>query len=748
MDFVNPMLLGGAALAAVPIILHLVMRQKPQHLEFPALRFLKERREANRRRLRLQHLLLLALRVGALVLLATALARPSLKTTGGIVDQEAPVAAVLVFDTSARMQYRHQNRTRLEEAQETALWLLAQLPPESEVAVLDSRLGSPVFQVDLGAAKQRIERLETTAVAQSLPTVLDEAVRLLDEHAEDRKEIYLFTDLARQAWGGEAGRLGERLAAVDDLGFYVIDVGVREPQNFALGELRLSGQVVSRNTPLRITTNVSHVGSGGRRGVELYLVDEQGQPQKRDQQEVQLTSGESVPLEFPLTGLVEGTHQGFVRLVGEDNLAVDDVRYFTVEVKPVWSVLVVAPDPADEHAFYLTEALAPEQFRRNGLARFRPDVIGYGALGQAKLADYATVCLLDPPALSAGDWQRLAGYANDGGGVAVFLGRRAEPAEAFNRDATEVLPGRLAAVVAETTWMAPESTHHPLLAKFRPLEGTVPWDLFPVYRYWQVDELAEGTLVVVRYADQSPAVLERPLGRGRVLAMTTPVSDSADAGPWNLLPTGFDAWPFVMLTNEMMLYLVGSTEGELNYRAGQTARLAFDASEPVSTYVLATPRGDEFRRQADREQHAIVVTTTDWPGQYQVRSGGQAGVRRGFSVNLAPEYSALERLEADQLQGMLGEARFQLARGRQEIDRQISTGRVGRELFAILFGVVAVLLAMEYLTANRFYGDDDAVQEKQKAAAVIAAFRTGEAPPSNGAQAGGDRSGRPREKAS
>ena len=77
MAFLNASLLAGGALMAIPVILHLLMRQKPRQLVFPALRFVKERRESNTRRLRLRHWLLLALRCAAVGLVAVALARPS-----------------------------------------------------------------------------------------------------------------------------------------------------------------------------------------------------------------------------------------------------------------------------------------------------------------------------------------------------------------------------------------------------------------------------------------------------------------------------------------------------------------------------------------------------------------------------------------------------------------------------------------------------------------------------------------------
>ncbi len=63
-------MLIGAALIAVPIVLHLVMRQVPKHIVFPAVRFIVRREQANRRQLRLRHLILLLLRAGAIVLLA------------------------------------------------------------------------------------------------------------------------------------------------------------------------------------------------------------------------------------------------------------------------------------------------------------------------------------------------------------------------------------------------------------------------------------------------------------------------------------------------------------------------------------------------------------------------------------------------------------------------------------------------------------------------------------------------------
>ncbi|MBL8829873.1 MAG: BatA domain-containing protein, partial [Planctomycetaceae bacterium] len=133
--FLNPWLLGGVTLIAVPIVLHLIMRQRPRHIEFPALRFVRQAKEQNRRTYQLRHWLLLFLRMAVIALLAFALARPTMQASGWLANRTAPVDAVLLFDTAAHMGYRHENRTRLDAAREIADWLLEQLPEESRVSV-------------------------------------------------------------------------------------------------------------------------------------------------------------------------------------------------------------------------------------------------------------------------------------------------------------------------------------------------------------------------------------------------------------------------------------------------------------------------------------------------------------------------------------------------------------------------------------------------------------------------------------
>jgi len=709
MTFVNPLLLAGAALVVLPVVLHLIMRRKPTLLEFPALRLVQRRHDTNQRRLRLRHLLLLLLRVAAIALLAFALSRPSVKFGDALGSQEAPVAAVLLADASPRMAYRHENQTRLEAARDLGLWLLAQFPAESQIAVLDTRPGSAAFQVDRGAARQRLERLEVVANSQPLTTAVDEALRLVAQSEMERKEIYIFSDLARGAWADDASaaRLRERIGQTPGVGLYVIDVGVENPLNFSLGDLQISGQVLAKGSPLEIRTEIGRSGPEEKREVELHLLDNQGQAHKRSGETFTVTPGASQQVNFRVDVLDLGTHQGLVRIAGQDGLAADDVRYFTVEVRPAWRILVVGPKPAPQNTLFFTEALAPTLFRKLGQARFDCDVIAFEELAQRPLRDYASVCLLDPVSLEPAVWQKLGNYAAEGHGVGIFLGRNAANIESFNASlAQEVLPAKLIQQARRPDGdcaLAPQQYQHPVLAPFHSMAGSIPWNAFPVMRYWQLDTLASGVGVILPYSDGRPALLERTIGRGRVLTMTTPLSEPPNRDAWNLLPVG-EAWPYLILTNQIALYLVGSSEEQLNYYAGQTAVLHLAPESQQSTYLLTAPGDVKFPLSADLGRHMLAITATDQAGNYRVRAGGrESGFDRGFSVNFIPEQTRLDRISQEELSKIFGPAPYRTARTRDQINRDVALGRVGRELFPGLIAALAIVLALEHLVANRFY---------------------------------------------
>jgi hypothetical protein len=225
MTFVFPLLLGGLVLAGIPVLLHLIVRQQPKRLPFPAFRFLVQQQRSNLRKLRLRHLLLLMLRVFLIAGMCMLLARPRLFHRALGLDSERPVQAVLLFDTSASMEYKSSDgKSRLEDAQQRARELLDNLAAGSQVAIVDSadvRADQPLEWQSLIAARQRINDLKIRYANAPLPAGLLQVLARLDQAESDKsgrtgpprmRLLAILSDRTRGSWDG-----GQMPALVDKL---------------------------------------------------------------------------------------------------------------------------------------------------------------------------------------------------------------------------------------------------------------------------------------------------------------------------------------------------------------------------------------------------------------------------------------------------------------------------------------------------------------------------------------------------
>ena len=143
----HAILIAGIAMVGLPVLLHLIMKQQPKKLVFPALRFLQQKQKTNQRKMRLRHFLLLALRMLLILLFALALFQPKIgeKYKAPVLGEftllgggsffsplgEQPVAAVLIVDTSPSMGYKVQGVSRFDEAKRRAHEFLDDLPAGS-----------------------------------------------------------------------------------------------------------------------------------------------------------------------------------------------------------------------------------------------------------------------------------------------------------------------------------------------------------------------------------------------------------------------------------------------------------------------------------------------------------------------------------------------------------------------------------------------------------------------------------------
>src|SRR5438093_11631162 len=79
MAFLTPFFLLGLGAIAIPVLVHLIQREKKRVVEFPSLMFVRRIPYQSVRRRRIRHWALLMLRAAAVALIVLAFARPFMR---------------------------------------------------------------------------------------------------------------------------------------------------------------------------------------------------------------------------------------------------------------------------------------------------------------------------------------------------------------------------------------------------------------------------------------------------------------------------------------------------------------------------------------------------------------------------------------------------------------------------------------------------------------------------------------------
>jgi hypothetical protein len=741
----HPILIAGAALVGLPIILHLILKQEPKRLVFPALRFLKMKQKTSERKMRLRHLLLLALRCLLIALFAVTLYQPTILSTGTInLAGEQPVAAVLILDTSPSMGYKAGGAgpSRLDEARRRALEFLDDLPKNSRVAVVDPNDPIATWEPTLLEARTRIEGLkEPAGYAPPVTSALVTAYQLLksvDQEAGDQTEplprlVAVFSDRTSACW--DASRIDELKKLRDAIPTpapvqIFFDVGDKAPTNGTIVSVALNPQRVSGSADITITAVVRAdgvTGDGGKLDVELAATLD-GTP--LPEQLVSLVPGRPTvaPIRIPIADAKIGFHTVEVRLKREDGLAFDNVRTLTFEVAAKRKILTISDDPDTATAWQLAHDARQEFDCIVATPDQVPDFTGYEAV--------TLLGVKAPAALS----ERLQRYV-EGGGKLMLIPDGPDSddtrATAYNDTLETLLPAKLGKLVTwelnqdvkrptGVPWKLDDDAdlRHPLLAPFREWKRLGNVDVFDpkrrrlAVRYREIDDLRNAA--VVAYFDdhddpkkRHPALLERIVSTGTVLLLTTRF-DAAASDPkafWNDYAEINHSWA-VLFPWTVMRYLCGSPDdAAYTFATGQDVTVPLPRFEPGQARKIIVegpgiaPRDAVVELGERQIDLRITPPKTLSAGVYSLRPVDEKNPwRYQFSLNTVIDESVLEKVPEETIVDLFGKnsvaAVDKAVNFRELIDTKFDQPF---ELFPILLLLVLLFFAFEGFVANRFY---------------------------------------------
>lgn len=590
------------------------------------------------------------------------------------------------------------------------LRLALQALPEDTAVELGGMEPAPdgELSAELEAVRERLDGTALSALSGDLAAALGRAKALLAHSTDAGRRIVVCSDMQASEWSAAADLEldGIELAVIpsvpgetgNNLALERIDL---ERAEAAWGQ-SVNGTAVVRNYAKRASDAavLTVIGADRGRPVEIKVPP--------------LAAGQTMHLGFalPVTGR-ELSMLAIARLNGlSDPFAYDDAWHFQVGVRQPVSALCVnghpAERPSDRETFYLANALAP---RSEGAAlEAAADVreCEAGDLGGQQLFQYGTIVLAGVSRLEPAALEKLRQFVNDGGGLLVFPGIDAAPADL---NGWGLLPAKVLDVKrASFGYLKDVDTRSAAMAEVKSRAGAELHALSAHTRAFL--EPNANARVLARFQDDLPALVEGRTGRGRVVLAAA--GCHVTASDWPLRPA------FVILVRALVRAL-GDRQGPLplalDRHVGFGASMAIPGElaegTPAAFFHTHSPDGQEqYQPESWLRAQAGVSLPVAWTdGHYSlaVRPGQSAGVLEEpgvgalsvpLSFNRRPGESNLEAWDTKELAQHLPNL------GASVIDpaapaQALASGSASREWGRYVLGFVLALLLFESFLAWR-----------------------------------------------
>ncbi|MFL2478285.1 MAG: BatA domain-containing protein [Verrucomicrobiales bacterium] len=740
----NPgFLFAGAAAVAAPIIIHLLNRRRFKRINWAAMDFLLEAQRLNRRRVKLEEIILLLLRCLAMILIGLMIARPSLDINVSGLLKAGQTERVIVLDDSLSMATIGQQGSPINKASEILQKGIKSLSNNNSqdiftvVRTTDPNKfapnGLPLTESSITDLLDEFKNIKATDLRGDLHSALTTVAKSFDsEKASFAKVVYLFTDLRRMDWESST-KSGSDKGVVQTLqgiaekaaGCYVVDLGSEVENNLFIEEVKPLGKVLVSGVPVDFEVLVRNLGKSDIEDVIVSFSVRGSLPLKSKIPRIEAgaigvaafsytftdSSNESfsVPVEISLDNEFSKS---------EDALREDNVRYFPARVASGMRVLIVDGDPSGifgrSESFYLSNALSPGGPAISGVD---VTVLDDADFDSSNLSQYEVIFIANLYRITEERAVGLNEWVKNGGGLVLLLGDQIDE-DVYNdvlyKNGSGLLPFKLSTVGGdekEEKWVniKPEKQNHPL---FRFFEGDNKrlLDQVKVFRWWnsEIDDNENSPnpsniVASLTSDDNSPLVVERQIGDGRVLAVTTPLDND-----WNNFPE--NGASFLITSQELVRYMSRNIASEGLLSVAEPILYPVDVREYRQQAKLLRP-GEEVPEKVEALpqnkdnlndlEWTLGYENTDQKGIYEIqfeRADGSGVQSLAFAANLDTEESNLSRITASSIRSDLGGASVEfLPFGSPVLEREANVVR--SEMWKVILIILGVLLMVEL-----FYG--------------------------------------------
>ena len=645
MSFLSPWVLCGLAAIAAPIIIHLLNKFRVKTTDWGAMRFLLDTVQKNRRRVRMDDLILLFLRCLLVALVVAAFARPVLKGLG--LGGGGPVAAVVVLDHSASMAQTVGSASRFDLAKSAIRTWLDKQDPQSTVALYLAAtrttplIGKPAN--DFALFRKSLDESTVSDFGSDFTQSLHLAVDSLKTVTGRPKEIRIYTDGQATAFL-HRDELSLLAREHPDIVIHPVIVGEAPADNLGLVALRQEGGVPAVGQPVRFHAEVLNSGTSNASNIKVDFTMDERLPAGAATLSA-IAPGETQSVNMMITFPSAGPHRVTATLP-VDAFATDNQRTTAVTVTSRLDVVIAEADLAgSQGGFFISRALVPVPREQTANYFLAPRVVRNADLAKSLAqtgSDRPEVTFLcDPARLTADVADTLESYVKSGGNLVVFAGSGSglggkDTPEALVR----LLPGTLAAPVEipsndpPKAWQADGFTHAVTTFWNDRTNGSLGSVKFT--RYCPLTLKTTGSPnIITAFADGQPAVAEWSYGRGTVVLFGSNITRE-----WTNLPLHPAIVPFLQ---RLVGFFHAKHATILNYQPGEPFRMTVDESLSGKDFTVQRPGAGTARTAGqvvtDETGTVLRYAATEHLGAYHIDIANEPIAT--FAVQLDPAESDL-----------------------------------------------------------------------------------------------------------
>ncbi|MCC7191230.1 MAG: BatA domain-containing protein [Phycisphaeraceae bacterium] len=706
MQFLSPLLLGGLVLAGIPLIIHLLNRRRFQVVDWAPMQYLKLTLRTNRRRLKLEQWLLLLVRMLVIAVLILAVARPMVSAAGlsGMLGGRGRTSRVLVIDDSLSMGYRAEPQSAFTQAIQVAAKYVESVGSQDTLTVRVTSM--PQATLARESHKQAFAQLQKNINSLELSDTLSNWGAVFEKIDEDlrtatfpSKEVTIITDLRKKGWDSGVTAFAERWAA-EGVALRILDVGSRQTGNVALTELRQEDAIALPGSAVNLRAQVRNDNAAAAPSEQATLtVGSQQRPTMlpelppAETSVLPLSVRFDKPGNFPITLALPGAG---------DPLTEDNTRYVASVVREKLDLVLIDGEPGANPFESETDFLSLAFTAANDSWHVEhvTDPAWLTAPRQEAPPDVivlANVASLTPQ--QAGALDRLV---RAGTGAMIFMGEQVEPLAWNDRlfaGGKGLLPAQLDGVVDEAvTGLVVEPVETSPLELLRRI-STASLSRIKARKYMGItvpDKGVEGVRILARWngPDGRPAVVEKMVGLGRVILLTT----TADRqwSDWPIEPT------YVLAVRAAALNLTRGSSQQDNVSVGQPLVYAFHGPDRPLEPNIAVPHRDSVQPLlVEPAEGGFVLRYLDTrrAGIYLMSWKDIQGKPHShlFAVNIDAGESELEPIADGQLAGLMGRLQPQIVHTKGVTAEKAQQS--GKEVWRTLATALLALLVIESMLA-------------------------------------------------